>query len=134
MIETTPDIITELKPNEIFVFGSNLLGRHGKGAALLAKQRFGAIQGQGWGEQGQSFAIPTKDHHLKPLPTKLIAQAIWLFEGWAAANPQKKYLVTKIGCGLAGYTCQEIAPLFWGTDYGLPPNVILPADFWVFQP
>ncbi len=135
-METTPDNITSLAPNEIFVFGSNLAGRHGKGAALLAKQKFGAIEGQGAGLYGQSYAIATKDKNLKTLPLKEIQWQIWVLMGFAYAKDDKKFLVTKIGCGLAGYSPDEIAPLFWHPNlrYPIPSNMILPAEFWVFQP
>lgn len=137
-MKITPENIQELKPNECFVFGSNLAGRHGKGAALLAKEKFGAVPGRGWGlmmPRAASYALPTKDENLKPLSLGEIGQNIALFEGFAKATPFREYLVTAIGCGLAGYQPEDIAPLFIGHEYvwslgGLPVNMSLPESFW----
>lgn len=109
----------------VFVFGSNLAGRHGKGAALYAKQNHGAIYGQGEGLQGASYAIPTKDEALHTLPLEQIAQAVARFKEFAASHPELQFEVTAIGCGLAGYTPAEIAPLF----AGCPDNCLLPGAF-----
>lgn len=120
--EFTPERITELKPNEIFVFGSNLAGAHGGGAARLAYNRFGAVWGQGVGLQGQSYAIPTMQggvETIKPYVDEFIA--------FAKAHPEMKFLVTKIGCGIAGFTAEEIAPLF--VDAIDCKNIILPKEF-----
>ena len=120
--EYTPERISELKPNEIFVFGSNLAGAHGGGAARIAYQRFGAIMGQGVGLQGQSYAIPTMQggvETIKPYVDEFIV--------FAAKHPEMKFLITKIGCGIAGFRNEEIAPLFVGAiDV---ENVILPKSF-----
>lgn len=120
--EYTPERILELKPNEIFVFGSNLGGAHGGGAAWIAYQCFGAIMGQGEGLQGQSYAIPTMQggvETIKPYVDDFIA--------FAKAHPEMKFLVTKIGCGIAGFTVDEIAPLFYhAIDC---ENIILPKEF-----
>ena len=124
---TTPVNVTHLHPNEVFVFGSNLAGRHGKGAALLAAQRFGAVRGQGEGEMGRSYAIPTKDKCLRTLPLADIAKSILTFSAHARAHPMLLFLVTEIGCGLAGYSPDEVAPLFVSAN--LPHNVALPASF-----
>ncbi len=97
---------------EIFVFGSNLAGRHGKGAALFAKKHHGAIYGKGEGIQGQSYAIPTKDEILRPLPLARIEWHIERFMHFAADHPELLFTVTPIGCGLAGYKQEEIRPLF----------------------
>ena len=114
--------------DEIFVFGSNLSGIHGKGAALTAKQKYGAIQGQGWGLQGNSFAIPTKDQNIKTLPLYKIKIFIDTFFLFAKSNPDKKFFITAIGCGLAGYKHEEIAPMFFKFSYlknaRLPPEWI----------
>ena len=118
----TPERITELKPNEIFVFGSNLAGAHGGGAARLAYNRFGAIWGQGVGLQGQSYAIPTMQggvETIKPYVDEFIR--------FAKQHPKFKFLVTRIGCGIAAFTPEEIAPLF--KDAIEVKNVILPEDF-----
>src|SRR5437870_4357129 len=87
----------------IFVFGSNLAGRHGKGAALHARKHHGAIYGQALGLQGSSYAIPTKDSYLFTLPLHIINIYVDVFLAFAAANPNLTFQVTPIGCGLAGY-------------------------------
>ncbi len=106
----------------IFVFGSNLAGRHGKGAALFARQHHGAVYGQGIGRQGNSYAIPTKDEQLRPLSLIQIAAFIGHFLHYARQHPDLTFTVTRVGCGLAGYTDQEIAPMFRNA----PANCILP--------
>ena len=125
--EFTPERITELNPNEIFVFGSNLAGSHGGGAALLAYNRFGAIWGQGVGLQGQSYGIPTMQggvETIKPYVDEFIE--------FAKQHPEFKFLVTRIGCGIAGFKDEEIAPLF--NDAIDVENVILPKDFVEVMP
>lgn len=110
----------------IFVFGSNLTGRHGAGAALEAKKHWGAVRGRGIGFTGNAYAIPTKDEHLKTLPLSVIARYIKDFLLVAEFYPYPlTFLVTRIGCGLAGYTDEDIAPMFWNA----PPNCVLP-DGW----
>jgi len=118
---TTPERITELQPNEIFVFGSNLKGMHGGGAAYIAYRKFGAIMGQGVGLQGQSYGIPTMQggvETIRPYVDEFIA--------FAKEHPELTFLVTRIGCGIAGFTDDEIAPLFEGAhdveNIVLPPN------------
>ena len=118
----TPDFITELKDNEIFVFGSNLEGMHGGGAARLAYDKFGAIWGQGVGLQGQSYGIPTMHggvEDIKPYVDEFIE--------FAKSHPELTFLVTKIGCGIAGFRDEEIAPLF--KECIEIDNVILPRTF-----
>jgi hypothetical protein len=119
----TPDNIKELAPDEIFVFGSNLAGHHGGGAARVALDRFGAQWGQGEGIQGQSYAIPTMQggvETIKPYVDRFLDLA---YE-W----DQNTFLVTRIGCGIAGFTPEQIAPLF---DRALDMyNVVLPRDFY----
>lgn len=111
--------------NSCFVFGSNFGGRHGKGAALIAKKRYGAIYGVGIGIQGRSYGIPTKDGDLVPLSLKVISGYIEDFKEFAKANPGLNFIVTRIGCNLAGYTDREIGPLFrYCTS-----NVYLPQSF-----
>ena len=109
----------------IFVFGSNLAGRHGKGAALWARQHRGAIYGQGEGLQGESYAIPTKDGRLNTLPLPAIRWHVIAFLRFARNNPEMQFQLTPIGCGYAGYTPADIAPLFEGA----PSNVIMPPEF-----
>jgi hypothetical protein len=124
----TPEVITELKENEIFVFGSNLVGRHGMGAANIAYKKFGAIYGCGIGIQGKTYAIPTKDFWFKILPIKDIKIYVDSFIESAKLFPDKIFLVTKIGCGLSGYEPKDIAPLFKeAIDL---ENVYLSIDFW----
>lgn len=121
---TTPERVTSLAPDEVFVFGSNLAGRHGKGAARDAL-KFGAVKGKGEGHYGQTYAIPTKDWDMDPLPIEDIWFGVILFLGCAASHPELTFLVTPIGCGLAGYKPSQIAPMFKGS----PLNVVLPACF-----
>lgn len=127
-MEYTPEIINELKYNEVFVFGSNESGIHGAGAARLAFDKFGAKWGQGLGHTGQAFAIPTKDWKVQSLPTGVIGMYFGRFLAYAKARPKLKFFVTKIGCGLAGLDVADIAPLIhvWGD---LPPNVVIPKEF-----
>lgn len=120
--EYTPERITELKTNEIFVFGSNLEGAHGGGAALLAYRKFGAIWGQGVGLQGQSYGIPTMQGGVET-----IKPYVDEFYRFAVEHPEYKFLVTRIGCGIAGFTPEEIAPLFISAIE--LNNVVLPKDF-----
>lgn len=119
----TPNRIDSLGENEIFVFGSNLAGSHAGGAAHLAFERFGAVMGQGVGLQGQSYAIPTMQggvNTIQPYVDEFIA--------FAKQHPEMTFLVTRIGCGVAGFTPAEIAPLFTGAvDV---ENIHLPMDFW----
>lgn len=125
----TTERITRLAPGEIFVFGSNYAGRHGKGAALTALQKFGAKPGQGTGMMGQSYGIATKDRNLRVLPLRKIEVQVALLLRYAAAHPELRFLVTPIGCGLAGYKPKDIAPMFDGA----PENVILPECFTKWQ-
>ena len=119
---TTPENIESLAPNEVFVFGSNLHGMHGGGAARYAYKHFGARMGVGVGMQGQSYAIPTMQggvDTIKPYVDQFVA--------YAAEHPEQHFLVTRIGCGIAGFRAWEIAPLF-GAALGMS-NVSLPEDF-----
>ena len=115
--------ITELKPDEIFVFGSNLEGLHGGGAAYLAYRKWGAIWGQGVGLHGQTYGIPTM--HGGP---DAIRPYVDEFIKFAQVHPELKFLVTEIGCGIAGFTPEEIAPLF--TEAIPIENIYLPERFW----
>lgn len=110
--------------NQIFVFGSNEAGRHGKGAALAARLKYGAKYGQPSGLQGNSYGIPTKDKHLQTLPLNYIEPYIIKFCEFAKNNPDKQFYVTRIGCGLAGYKEKDIRPLFdtWMSNYGILNN------------
>lgn len=121
-MEYTPENITSLKPGEIFVFGSNLSGSHGGGAAFAAYRKFGAVWGQGVGLQGQSYGIPTMHGgvaEIKPYVDEFIA--------FAQAHPELKFYVTRIGCGIAGFKVRQMAPLF--RDALGISNIVLPRDF-----
>lgn len=109
----------------IFALGSNLAGRHGAGAALCALQEHGAVYGQGVGHQGRSYAIPTKDANLRTLPLGTIGAYVYSFLLYAEAMPELEFNVTRIGCGLAGYTDKDIAPLFKDA----PNNCHLPTGW-----
>jgi hypothetical protein len=109
----------------IFVFGSNLAGRHGKGAALYAKKYKGAVYGRSTGLMGRSYGIPTKDANLRTLPLDWIERYVRDFIEFAREHTEMTFEVTAIGCGLAGYTPTDIAHFFRGS----PPNVILPESF-----
>ena len=109
----------------IFVFGSNLAGRHGKGAALYALQHHGAEYGTAIGRTGGAYAIPTKDARICTLPLARIAVYVTDFLDYARTHPELEFEVTKIGCGLAGYREHEISPMFKGA----PMNCRLP-DWW----
>jgi hypothetical protein len=115
-------------PTEVFVFGSNLAGRHGKGAALTALNHYGALYGNCSGLQGNSYAIPTKDTKLNTLPLSIIKVYIDEFKTFASNHPEIIFKVTAIGCGLAGYSPKDIAPMF----IGLPSNCILPSEFHIY--
>ena len=107
----TPEKIRELAPNEIFVFGSNLDGFHAGGAARAAVNQFGAIWGQGVGLQGQCYAIPTMQggvETIKPYVDEFIQ--------FAKSRPDLYFYVTRIGCGIAGFVDEDIAPLFKDVD------------------
>jgi hypothetical protein len=119
----TPDYISDLKENEIFVFGSNLEGEHGGGAARTAREKFGAIWGQGTGLQGQSYGIPTMHGGVEE-----IYPHVDEFIHFAMAHPELIFLVTRVGCGIAGFHDSEIAPLFAGAKD--IPNIHLPESFW----
>lgn len=110
---------------QIFVFGSNLAGRHGKGAALEARKNHGAIYGQGVGMQGCSYGIPTKDEQLKVLTLAEIQGYVEEFIHFAKVKPEWQFNVTRIGCGLANNKEEDIAPMF----FGAPENCILPAGW-----
>ena len=96
----------------IFVFGSNLAGRHGKGAALTARQKHGAVYGNGVGRQNNSYAIPTKNADLRPLPLDVVAYYVDEFIQYAKVHPELDFRITNIGCGLAGNRPHEIAVMF----------------------
>ena len=121
-MEFTPDCINSLSDNEVFFFGSNLRGWHQGGAAKHAHRYFGAIWGQGVGFQGQSYAIPTMQggvETIKPYVDEFII--------FAQKHPELRFLVTRIGCGIAGFKDEEIVPLF--SEAVGQDNIVLPYNF-----
>ena len=127
-MKLSPPTILHLLPNEIFTFGSNESGIHGAGAARMAHKRFGAVWGTGVGPTGQCYAIPTKDARIDPLPLATIEGYVTKFLAYAQSHPNQTFLVTAIGCGLAGYSPQDIAPMFFPKGQTLY-NVLLPQVF-----
>lgn len=118
----TPEFITDLKGDEVFVFGSNLAGMHGGGAAYIAFKQFGAVMGCGVGLRGRSYAIPTMQggvETIKPYVDDFIS--------FAKEHPELFFYVTRIGCGIAGFRDKEIAPLF--KEALELKNVCLPETF-----
>lgn len=115
----TPERIDTLEPDEVFVFGSNADGAHAGGAAHTAVTRFGAVWGQGHGLQGQSYAIDTMSG------LKVLRREAATFLDFARQHPDLTFLLTPVGCGIAGYQPEDVAPLFRGA----PDNVALPASF-----
>ena len=118
----SPRWINSLEENEIFVFGSNLQGMHGGGAARVAHEKFGAVWGEGIGLQGQSYAIPTMHGGVD-----VIAPYVNDFIAFAKEHPELKFLVTEIGCGIAGFRISEMAPLF--KEALKMENIYLPERF-----
>lgn len=121
----SPDLIESLDQNDIFVFGSNIFGFHDGGASERAYTRFGAIWGQADGIQGQSYAIPTDG-----VTYHMLMSYVYEFIEYARSHSDKKFLLTRIGCGAAGYNSAQIAPLF--SRAVLIPNILLPRDFWKY--
>ena len=118
----TPSQVNILADGEIFVFGSNFQGAHMGGAARVAKEKYGAVWGIGEGLQGKSYAIPTMEG------LENLAPAVLRFTSFARQHKELKFFVTAIGCGIAGYQPEEIAPMFLNAAY--LPNVFLPLSFW----
>jgi len=118
----TPSIINILKKNEIFVFGSNAQGMHLGGAARVAYNKFGAEWGNGEGMQGQSYALPTMEGKVNT------QNAVKRFTECAKKHPELLFFVTPVGCGIAGYSPQEIAPMF--KEAAMMENIYLPVSFW----
>ena len=120
----SPEWINSLEQNEIFVFGSNLSGFHAGGAAAMA-MKWGAVWGQGAGLQGQTYAVPTMQGGVET-----IKPYVDDFLSFAKTHPELKFLVTEIGCGIAGFTVEEIAPLFKSAIDEQIENVYLPESFY----
>lgn len=121
-------IIKSLAEDTVFVFGSNMAGTHQGGAAKTAHLHFGAMKGVGRGWSGQSFAIPTMNEHLQQMPLSQIQHYIDDFKIYTKNHPKLKYFITSVGCGVAGYKVEEIAPMF----KGISRNVIFPQSFRPF--
>lgn len=119
----TPSWIDDLQENQVFVFGSNLAGMHGGGAARVARLRFGAVMGNGVGMQGRSYAIPTMQGG-----TETIRPYVNDFIAYAKEHQELTFLVTPIGCGIAGFEPEDIAPLF--EEASNVENIWLPKSFW----
>lgn len=125
----TPKHIKELKENEVFVFGSNRQSKHGKGAALTARNKFGAIYGQSQGLQGQSYAIITKElrKDYQPVSLQEVREGVDTFIQFAKDNENLTFYVVELGCNLAYFTVEEVAPLFKSATK--LKNVYLPEKF-----
>lgn len=124
MKRISPDSIRQLKDNEIFVFGSNIQGMHGGGAARFAYEHFGAEWGVGEGLTGQCYALPTMEGD------ESFRHAVARFTQCAKENPSLTFLVTAVGCGIAGYSEEQVAP--WFAEASQLENVYLPESFWRF--
>jgi hypothetical protein len=125
VMSNTPDNITELKPNQIFVFGSNQNGEHIGGAARTAYDKFGAVWGKPEGLQDRSYALPTVSKHFRPYSLRMIGKNVYTFLWYASKHPELTFLLTKVGCGIAGHKEEDIAPLFKHA----PSNVIKPRGW-----
>lgn len=115
----------QIESGKIFVFGSNLAGIHGAGAARFARDKLGALPGKAAGRMNQSYAIPTKDENLETLPLDAIQHFVTNFIAYARCQPDVQFFVTRIGCGLAGYSDEDIAPMF----VDAPANCELPIGW-----
>lgn len=124
----TPEDIKELKENEVFVFGSNEGGYHGKGAALFAKEKLNYPLYKSEGLVGKAYGLPTMNHKIQKLPLNIIQVYVKNFLVTAKNNPEKTFYLTKVGCGLAGWTVDDIAPLFEGVLE--LENVVIPEEFY----
>ena len=122
-LRETPEFIRSIEANQIFVFGSNLQGMHGGGAAAIAYEKFGAVWGEGVGLHGQTYAIPTMQGGVET-----IVPYVNDFIAFAKAHPELQFFVTRIGCGIAGFTDAQMAPLFKAAT--ALSNVWLPKRFW----
>lgn len=134
----TPDDIDRLADNEVFVFGSNLNGNHGGGAARTAYERFGAEWGVGEGHTGQSYALPTLNEDMEKVTEGELIDSFAKLISYADDNRQLTFLITKVGCGIAGWDIKEVRKCFWKAVAvvspdpewgGIPSNVIIPEDF-----
>jgi hypothetical protein len=124
-IARVADLMESGKPTTIFVFGSNLAGAHGGGAARVAFRQYGAAYGKAEGPSGRSYAIPTMDEHIESLPLESVEAYVAHFLGFARSRPDLRFAVTRIGCGIAGFDDADIAPLFRDA----PANCDLPEGW-----
>lgn len=134
----TPECIDTLADNEVFVFGSNRNGNHYSGAARIAYERFGAEWGVGEGHTGQSYALPTLDENMERVTEDELIDSFAKMIGYADDNRQLTFLLTKVGCGIAGWDIEDVKRCFWkgvaavSPDpewRGIPSNVIIPEEF-----
>ncbi len=126
----TPEIITELKPNEVFVFGTNQYANHAGGAAAIAAHNFGALNGIApHGLSGQSYGIITTSFNGKAVELGVIERQIKVLYDFAYLRPDLTFYVTKIGTGIAGFSIEEIASIFFELESERPLNIILPKEF-----
>jgi len=138
MRKFTPEIITELQSNEIFVFGSNRNGAHMGGAARIAYENFEATWGESEGLTGRSYAIPTLDENMEKVSEGALEASIDKFIDFVLNNQQLTFYLTKIGCGIAGWDIEEVKRIFWKVieDYkpdpecSVPANLIIPKEFY----
>lgn len=115
--------------SSVFVFGSNLAGRHGKGSALDARVKYGAQLGVGEGPTGNAYAIPTKTGDLRTRSLDAIRVSVEKFKAYALGRPDLTFQVTRVGCGLAGYRDDQIGPMFSDA----PENCLLPGEWFRFR-
>ncbi len=127
----TPENITKLNDNEIFVFGSNMKGDHAGGAARIALEKFGAVMGQAEGPQGQSYAIPTLDENMNKVTPEQLQASLERLAEYARVNSSTTFYLTKIGCGIAGFTEEEMIGII--ADIKFPSNVTVPIEFAFFR-
>lgn len=132
MRKYTPEFILALQPDEYFVFGSNLNGNHAGGAARIAAEKFGAKWGVGEGMTGRCYALPTLDENMQKVTPTALRRSFEKLWRVALDNPEKVFLVTKVGCGIAGWGIEEVKNILWasvGSIGDLPSNVVLPKEF-----
>ena len=137
MRKYTPENITSLEPNEVFVFGSNRRGAHEGGAARVAYEEFGATWGEGEGHTGQSYAIPTLDENFCLVTENDLETSLAKFIDYVCINSQLTFYLTKIGCGIAGWDIEKVKEIFWRVideikpheDCYLPVNLVIPREF-----
>lgn len=129
-MEFTPEFISELEPNEVFIFGSNENGNHYGGAARVAFDQFGAKWGTAVGRSGQTYAIPTLDRDMEKVEPEMLEIHLEDLAEYVRENPDLKFYLTKIGCGIAGWSVEEVKKIFWRAfGYSQPKNLLIPKEF-----